>query len=200
MHVLRLPFAAGSGVLVALSVFTLLWRFVDVPMELETIESERVSFTRQLFTSPIATKRDPKIERTPPVLPPPRVGSGRTEVDPPTMVAVTDFTGPAIGHGGGISLRGTDHDPIPMVRVPPEYPPSAITRNLEGWVLVRFSITVAGTVRDATVVSAEPRGIFDQAALKAIARWRYNPRVVDGAAAERVGMETVIRFNLKDSR
>jgi protein TonB len=63
---------------------------------------------------------------------------------------------------------------------------------------VQFSVTAAGTVRDAAVVASEPGTLFDEAALKAIARWRYNPRVVDGMAVERVGLQTVIRFELED--
>src|SRR5690606_36795770 len=67
--------------------------------------------------------------------------------------------------------------PMPLVRVPPEYPPRALSRGLEGWVQLQFTITTIGTVKDAIVVDASPKGVFDDAALKAIARWRYNPRV-----------------------
>ncbi len=63
---------------------------------------------------------------------------------------------------------------------------------------VRFSVTAAGTVRDAVIVASEPGTIFDEAALKAIARWRYNPRVVNGVAVERVGLQTIIRFELEN--
>ena len=56
-----------------------------------------------------------------------------------------------------------------------------------------------GTVRDAVVVASEPGTIFDDAALKAIARWRYNPRVESGEAVERVGLQTIIRFKLENS-
>jgi protein TonB len=52
-------------------------------------------------------------------------------------------------------------------------------------------------VKDAVVVNAEPKNIFDDAALKAIARWRYNPRVDGGVAVERVGVQTIIRFQLE---
>ena len=41
-----------------------------------------------------------------------------------------------------------------------------------------------------------PHNFFDDAALKAIARWRYNPRVEGGVAVERVGVQTIIRFQL----
>ena len=53
-------------------------------------------------------------------------------------------------------------------------------------------------MRDAVVVASEPGTIFDEAALKAIARWRYNPRVENGEAVERVGLQTIIRFELEN--
>jgi periplasmic protein TonB len=49
-------------------------------------------------------------------------------------------------------------------------------------------------------VDAEPKQMFDEAALKAIARWRYNPRVEGGVAVERVGVQTIIRFQLENER
>jgi protein TonB len=65
-------------------------------------------------------------------------------------------------------------------------------------VQVQFTITAAGTVKDAKVVDAEPKNIFDDAALRAIARWRYNPKVQEGVAVERVGVQTIIRFEIEE--
>jgi len=62
---------------------------------------------------------------------------------------------------------------------------------------VQFSITPAGTVKDAKVVDADPKGIFDDAAIKAILRWRYNPKVEEGVAVERVGLRTMLRFQIE---
>ena len=92
---------------------------------------------------------------------------------------------------------GSDRDVIPLVRINPDYPPRALSRGLEGWVQVQFTITATGTVKDAVVVNADPKNIFDDAALKAIARWRYNPKVENGTAVERVGVQTIIRFQLE---
>jgi protein TonB len=64
-------------------------------------------------------------------------------------------------------------------------------------VKVQFTITTTGTVKDPMVVDADPKNIFDDAALKSIARWKYNPKVEDGAAVERVGVQTIIRFQLE---
>jgi protein TonB len=91
---------------------------------------------------------------------------------------------------------GTDRDVQPIVQVHPDYPQPAISRGVEGWVKVQFTITATGAVKDAFVIDASPRAVFDDAALKAIARWRYNPRIDNGTAVERVGMQTVIRFQL----
>jgi protein TonB len=95
-------------------------------------------------------------------------------------------------------MRGTDGDVVPVVRATPQYPPRAISGQIEGWVRVQFSVTPIGTVRDAFVVDSEPSGVFEEAALKAIARWRYNPKVEGGEAVERVGLQAVIRFELED--
>ena len=51
-------------------------------------------------------------------------------------------------------------------------------------------------MKDAVVVAAEPQKLFESAALKAIGRWRYNPKVENGVAVERVGLQTIIRFEI----
>jgi len=94
--------------------------------------------------------------------------------------------------------RGLDGDVTPIVQTKPEYPARELSRGTQGWVRVQFSVTSIGTVRDAVVVDSEPDVVFDQAALKAIARWRYNPRVENGEAVERVGLQTIIRFTIEN--
>jgi protein TonB len=73
-----------------------------------------------------------------------------------------------------------------------------LSSNIEGWALVQFAITATGAVRNPIVVDSEPPGIFDAAALKAVARWRYNPKVEGVVAVERLGVQTTIRFVIED--
>jgi len=87
---------------------------------------------------------------------------------------------------------------IGVVRTDPDYPLSALRRRTEGWVKVQFSITATGMVGDAIVVDAAPENVFEAAALKAIGRWRYEPKVVNGVPVERAGMQTLIRFRLEE--
>jgi TonB family protein len=64
-------------------------------------------------------------------------------------------------------------------QVAPNYPRIASARNIEGWVEVEFTVTTEGDVRDAKVVESSA-GLFEDAALSAIARWRFEPVVEDG--------------------
>ena len=61
----------------------------------------------------------------------------------------------------------------PLIAGVPEYPDAARARGLRGYVEVEFTVTPAGTVESPRVVSAEPRNVFDAAALAAVARRRY---------------------------
>ena len=198
MHALRFPFAAGSGLLVTLAVFTLLWTFVSRPIDVgPAIKTHEINFTKQRFDTPVATKRKEKIKRElPPIVPSdPGIHGQSTGLTPVSYEPVKVIVEPGRG-GGGLPI-GQDRDVLPIVRVPPDYPAREAEKGVEGWVKVQFSITAIGTVRDATVVDGEPKGAFDDAALKAIARWRYNPRIESGVAVERVGLQTVIRFQLQ---
>ena len=85
---------------------------------------------------------------------------------------------------------------MPLVRVAPEYPPQALARGIEGWVLLEFTITTAGAVKDAVVVDSNPTSLFDEAALKAISRWRYDPLLEGGVPVERRGIQTRLVFEL----
>ena len=198
MLTIRVPVAVVAGVLSSSAIFLALSRLVSVTFDAPPlVEARKIEFTAQRIDTPIETKRKERITREPPMGQPerPRIGKdfGGDAVHP---VRLARQSIDPLRPERGIGLRGVDGDVIPLVRPTGEYPPGAAAKGIEGWVQVRFSVTAAGTVRDAVVVASEPRAVFDQAALKAIARWRYNPRVENGVAVERVGLETVFRFEL----
>lgn len=68
----------------------------------------------------------------------------------------------------------------PVYRVNPEYPSHELQRGVEGWVHVRFTVTVTGSVADVIVVDADPPKVFNAAAIEAVSKWRYIPLVKDG--------------------
>ena len=92
----------------------------------------------------------------------------------------------------------SDTDVVPLVRVNPQYPERAAMRGVEGWVEVEFTIGRAGGVEDARVVRSEPSSIFNRAALRAIRKWKYNPKIEEGTAIERPGVRVRLKFELKD--
>jgi protein TonB len=63
--------------------------------------------------------------------------------------------------------------------VQPEYPRRAREGSIEGWVELDFTVAESGQVKDLSVHAANPRGVFDQAALSAVSQWRYKPVFVD---------------------
>jgi len=62
----------------------------------------------------------------------------------------------------------------------PRYPTAAMRSNQEGWVELSFTITPSGDVSDVKVVDAQPRHVFDRAAMDAVSRWKYQPATQDG--------------------
>jgi TonB family protein len=64
--------------------------------------------------------------------------------------------------------------------VAPQFPVSARTKSLSGWVDVQFMVNTDGSVSNLNVVGAEPVGVFEQPATDAVRRWRYQPILRDG--------------------
>ena len=199
MHALRIPLAVIIGGVFTTSMFWLLWSLVGTAFDVGgSAEATRIEFSRMRRDTEVATKRDEKVERErpPPTPETPRMAFSASGID--NNVATLS---PIVDARGAMSrmtmTAGSDRDVIPLVRINPDYPPRAQTRGIEGYVIVQFTITPTGTVKDAMVVEAKPEGMFDDAALKAIARWRYNPKVEGGVAVERVGVRTRLTFQLE---
>jgi len=95
---------------------------------------------------------------------------------------------------------GSDSDVVPLVRVDPEYPPRAKQQGIEGWVDIEFTISPVGTVQDPVVIGSNPSYVFDRAALRAVRKWRYNPKTENGVAVARSGIQVRLRFEIPRGR
>ena len=89
-------------------------------------------------------------------------------------------------------------DLLPIIKVAPIYPSDAIEADIAGSVLLEFSVTALGAVRDPVVLEAEPPGVFDQAALDAVGKFKYKPKVVDGEPVEITGVRNRFTFEISD--
>lgn len=143
------------------------------------------------------TEAAPRPQQLPPPVPP--VQANRTVAPGEVPVRISP---PVIGHENNGPLIPSS-DPLPVYRPAPNYPRRALARGIEGYVVVEFTITKHGSVRNPSVVggydvNGEPTNIFDNAALSAVARFKYRPPVVDGIVVEQVGVRNRITFRLAE--
>ena len=64
----------------------------------------------------------------------------------------------------------------------PNYPTAALRAGQSGWVVVGFTVTPEGRTSDVHVVDAQPRHVFDRAAMEAVNRYRFKPAMHGGTA------------------
>jgi TonB family protein len=83
----------------------------------------------------------------------------------------------------------------PLKTVQPNYPMKAVSNKIEGWVDVEFTVAETGKVKDVSVRATSNPGVFDDAALKAVAQWRYKP-VLRDARPVPVRSQIRVRFSL----
>jgi len=73
----------------------------------------------------------------------------------------------------------------------PQYPESARKRGIEGWVELAFTVMPNGSVDDVEVRNASPADVFDEAAIRAVRQWRFEPVVRNG---EKIQQRAMIRL------
>jgi len=81
---------------------------------------------------------------------------------------------------GKIAPWTPDQDVQPAFRVNPMFPSDAFWDVKGGWTIIDFTIDQTGRVQDAVVESHEGHLAYKKAALKAVKKFRYAPRFVDG--------------------
>lgn len=120
------------------------------------------------------------------------------KLDLPNLdVPMSGGEGMFIGNFAAVD-KTAEGDIIPIVVIRPMYPRDAAMQGLEGWVKIEFTITAIGTVRSARVVDAKPKRVFNREAIRAILKWKFKPRIIDGVAVDRLATQ-IIDFNLDQS-
>lgn len=110
-----------------------------------------------------------------------------------SMAAATEKS--AVPTGVGVST-GISMNLIPLSKINPRYPSRAVSRRIEGWVKIELTITKEGIVSNAKVIEYKPSKIFNHSALRAIKRWKFKPKIINGVAVEQHAIQK-LTFTLK---
>jgi protein TonB len=100
-------------------------------------------------------------------------------IDLPTIAG----GGPFLGNWAGNPLA--EGDVLPIVRIDPQWPREALVEGIEGYVIVEVIIAADGSVASAVVIESVPRRIFDRNVIRAVLKWKFKPRIINGVAVER---------------
>ncbi|MBR51905.1 MAG: energy transducer TonB [Gammaproteobacteria bacterium] len=140
----------------------------------------------------------PKPEKRPP--PPPDIDLKQDtklirpnlDIELPNFSVPVDFSGAFLGNMN--DLQGTSTALIPMVRVAPQCPVQAIQGGIDGKVQVYLVVGPNGRVKTARIVRATNGTLFNKETTKAIRRWQFKPKVINGIPVEQAGEVTVEFF------
>ena len=146
-------------------------------------------------TRAIPDKPEPPKKPPPPDLPTPELQAPpqapNLDIEFPDIAIPTDFKGAFLGPQN----QGGNSQVIPLVRINPQYPRNELLAGVEGWVKVRFTVEPDGSVSSPKVVESKPPRVFDSSALRAIKKWKFKPKVVNGIAVSQDGTQ-IIEFKL----
>ena len=198
----RYAFSIAIGVIVTLSLLFIMQLLIATgekalqdPRDRAQLDFVRIKRSENLDTDDFEPEKPPPPPEVPPETPPQEMDN----IDPnaptiniaaPTVNANTEIGGP-----GGMNIAEGDY--LPIVRVAPVYPARALSRGLEGYVDMSFTVTPTGTVENPTILYSTS-SLFDRAATQAVLKFKYKPRVVDGVPVAVPNVKTRISFKIEE--
>ena len=178
------------------------YQVVESPSLLDFIRLDTASETA-VKTRQLPDKPPPPLPTPPPppaAMATPSVSSLPTPdvVAPQIAVPMTLTGGPFLGKVAAeaidtASVKPTTYANVaPIYRAPPRYPRLAKTRGIEGQVRVAFTINPQGQVQDPKILAADPAGVFEKAALRAIKKWKFAPQVEQDKPTSTLAAVTIV--------
>lgn len=135
--------------------------------------------------------RPDEVEEPPPEMP------EFDQIAPDVTNEGISINGPKIGKPtvAGPGGFGGDGEMIPITKIQAQYPSRALSRGIEGYCTVEFTVTVIGTTEDIVIADC-PEKVFQSASIKAAGKFKYKPRVVDGTAVRVPGVQNRFIFEM----
>ncbi len=165
------------------------------PEEGEEYKIPEITMDDREVTEEFDTSKPDKpeeVEEPPPEVPEPEFES--PDID--NSVAVAPKVGVKVNIGG-VGGFSSDGDYLPIVKVNPKYPSRALSRGLEGYCTVSYTVTKTGET--ANIEEADcPERVFLSASIKAAAKFKYKPKVIDGEPIEVPGVRNKFIFELAE--
>jgi len=142
-------------------------------------------------------EKPPPPEAPPPQPPTPQLDSLNPNAEKIAISAVPVETD--IEMSGGFNLGVGEGDYLPIVKVAPIYPQRALSRSIEGYCVVQYTVTKQGTTANPFVVEDQcTSSLFHSASVAAALKFKYKPRVVDGQAIEVPGVQNKFTFEIEE--
>lgn len=190
------------GLPVAVAVTGVLFLFMSVMIRQDPrLAAEKPSVSLDIFakindtdlTGIDAELKKPELNAPPP--PPPAIVNPADAPDPGD--ATVDV--PEIDMELDIKVGlNADRDAQPIVRIPPQYPDRCMSRaDPEEVVVVEFDVTPEGQTTNIRIFDSS-NSCMDRSAIRAVERWKYRPKMVDGVAMPRRGVRTSLNFLLAE--
>jgi len=142
-------------------------------------------------------KKPPPPEAAPPQPPTPQLDNLNPNAEKIAITAAPVETD--IEMSGGFSLGVGEGDYLPIVKVAPIYPQRALSRGIEGYCVVQYTVTKQGTIRDPFVIEDQcTSSLFQRASIQAALKFKYKPRVIDGQAVEVPGVQNKFTYEIEE--
>ena len=161
------------------------------------VDFVRVKRDEAIERRQLKPKKPPQPETPPPQPPTPQLDNLDPNAEKIAISAVPVETD--IEMTGGFSLGVGEGDYLPIVKVAPIYPNRALTRGIEGYCVVQYTVTRLGTTKDPVVVESQcTSSLFHRASLNAALKFKYKPRIMDGEAVEVPGVQNKFTYEITE--
>ncbi|MDD9155370.1 energy transducer TonB [Aliivibrio sp. S4TY2] len=202
----RLFLAMPIAISMTVGLFTFMAWMVDNGVQGKPESSETIRFDMVIAEQEQDVQRRQRRVPEKPESPEPPPQATPMAVQTQTSMATQQSSMPLIGLDSSISglaisapnfsdFKG-NQQAMPLYRVEPRYPSKAMKRGAEGFVVMSFTIDEQGRPTDVKVTDAKPRRMFEREAVKALKKWKYQPKVLDGKAISQVGQTVKLEFTL----
>lgn len=184
----------SAAFLITITVLSLVASFLAWdPSELLTLEEDAPP------PITVQVQEAPQKEEAPEPAPTPKEASLLSTLAPDSFAGPQDFGsgvafgsggfGPAVGGGGGFGsdaatlvkdAASINRPPRVLMKGNVDYPSEARQRSISGFVSLKILVAINGVAETVQVEESEPRGYFEQAAIKSVKTWRFEPAMVKG--------------------